>query len=300
MNPEKILVAGGGGQVGRALQASRCGAGYEVVCAPKARLDITRPASIQQTLDALRPRFVINAAAYTAVDRAEAEGDAAFSVNLGGAENLARHCAQSGIALLHLSTDYVFDGAADTPYKEDSPPAPVNLYGRSKWAGEQAVQSACRRHIIVRTSGVFGAHGGNFVKTMVALAKEKERLDVVVDQTLCPTPATDIAGACLEIARQVLEDEAVADSRWGTYHYCSNDPVSWYDFAEAIIAARRKIEPLSVKEIRAIPTSEFPTPAARPPYSALCCDKVEAVFGVCARSWRGGLAETVKSLTDEK
>ena len=299
-----ILVAGGDGQVGRALAELRGGdsnSDYDIICAPKARLDLTRAPSIAQVIDEVRPQWVINAAAYTAVDCAEEDPDAAFAVNRDGAENLAKQCNDAGIPLLHLSTDYVFDGAANAPYREDAQPAPINRYGESKWAGEQAVRRACPRHIIVRTSGVFGAHGGNFVKTMVRLARQNKRLDVVGDQIICPTPAADLAAACVVIARRVLAESA-DKSRWGAYHYCSSEPVSWFQFAAAAIDARRAVEPLRAREIRAIATHEFPARAARPPYSALCCDKVRVAFGVANRSWRAGLNQLVamKNLTDEK
>ncbi len=293
MSRKKILVTGGQGQVGRSLQSLQCAADYEVACAPKSQLDITKPSSISQAFDALRPQLVINAAAYTAVDQAEQEQAAAFAVNRDGAENLARLCGESNIPLLHLSTDYVFDGGAGEPYREDARPAPVNVYGQSKWAGEKVVQSLCHQHIILRTSGIFGCHGKNFVKTIVALAREKRRLTVVSDQTVCPTPAPDIARACLAITQYIFNHAA---TQWGVYHYCSSDPVSWCDFAKAIVNARREIESLRVEEVCAIPTGAFPALAARPPYTALCCDKIATEFGIHSRSWRDGLKEVIKNL----
>ncbi len=306
----RIVVTGGHGQVGQSLREARravaAASDWEVVCAPKSRLDITDSASIERAFEEIAPQLVINAAAYTAVDDAERERDAAFAVNRDGAENLAVLCELRGIPLLQLSTDYVFDGVGKTRYREDDRPAPVNVYGYSKWAGELAVQRACRRHIILRTSGVFSRYGRNFVKTIVALARERKRLQVVSDQTACPTSAAEVAAACLEIARQVLENPPGGSAPnangwgWGIYHYCSRDPVSWWDFANAVVAARREVESLAVERVCAIPASELAAPAARPPHPVLCCDKIESIFGIPARSWRAGLDEVVRNLADER
>lgn len=293
------------GQVAQALQKRQCLTSHEIICVPKSQMDITQPSQIERTFSAIQPRLVINAAAYTAVDQAEQDAAQAIAVNRDGAANLARCCVQSSIPLLHLSTDYVFDGTANSPYRETQPPAPLNLYAQSKWQGEQSVRRICPQHIILRTSGVFGCHGQNFVKTIATLARTKTQLQVVCDQIVCPTPSTDLAQACLDIAQAIfaqhVSENVPTQWQWGTYHYCSSKQTSWYDFANAIVETLRELEPLPlcITQVCAIQTDEFATLAKRPKYTALCCDKIEVAFGIRNRSWRTGLIETLKKLCNE-
>ena len=233
-----ILVTGAGGQLGREL-AQRLSA-TEAVCLPRAELDLTDAAHLRATLARLRPQVVINAAAYTAVDRAETERDLAFALNAEAPAALARACADEGAALIHVSTDYVFDGQSRRPWREDDPTGPINVYGASKLAGEQAIGHALPRHIIVRTAWVFGAHGPNFVRTVLRLARERGALRIVADQTGSPTWAGHLAEALIHLARRIASGETLA---WGVYHYAGAPAASWHAFAEAIVHEAPRARP---------------------------------------------------------
>ena len=258
-------------------------------------VDITRSAAVTAVLARERPDLAINLAAYTAVDRAESEPEAAWSVNCAGAAHVAVACEESATPLIHLSTDYVFDGRKTGAYLEDDAVGPLNVYGRSKEAGERAVRAALAWHVIFRTAWVFGAYGANFVKTMLRLAAERPVLRVVADQRGCPTAAADIAAALIVIAKHIERGEA----KWGTYHFVGADATSWHGFAEAIfylaapqLAARPQVE--------AISTDQYPTPARRPMNSVLDCRKIEAAFGILPPSWRVGLASAIREVLDSK
>ncbi len=284
-----ILVTGAGGQLGREL-ALRL-APDEAVCLPRAALDLTDAPAVQATLARLRPRVVINAAAYTAVDRAEAEPDRAFAANRDAPATLARACAGIGAALLHVSTDYVFNGESRRPWREDDATAPINVYGASKLAGEQAVQDALPRHLIVRTAWLFGAHGPNFVRTALRLARERGALRVVSDQTGSPTWAGHLAETLIALARRIAAGEALA---FGVYHHAGAPAVSWHGFAEAIVhaAVTQGLLPAPVP-VTPITTDEFPTPARRPAWSMLDGARMAATFGLAPPDWRGGLDQTL-------
>lgn len=260
----RILVTGAGGQIGRDLLAAETPAGIEFVGLDRSRLDITQEDTVAAALEAWQPAAVINCAAYTAVDRAEAEEGAAFAVNRDGAGSLARQCARRGIALLHFSTDYVFDGRATRPYREDDPVAPLSAYGRSKAAGERAVLEVGARALVLRTGWVFGRHGGNFVKTMLRLGAERTELRIVSDQIGGPTPAAAVARHAVTLAGCLIEGRALP----AILHAGGGPSVSWFGFAEAIFAA-------AVSRGRAVPrlapigTAEYPTPARRPAWSVL-------------------------------
>src|SRR5258707_7850950 len=232
-----ILVFGAGGQVGQALMQRPAPAGFAVVGLTHADGDITDRATIDDAVRRHRPYAIINAAAYTAVDKAEAETDRAFAVNEAGARHLASAAQDAGAALVHFSTDYVFDGCKAEAYVEDDPVAPVSAYGRSKEAGERAVRTATARHIILRTAWVYAAHGHNFLRTMLRLARERDLVRVVADQHGTPTAAADIAQATFAILAK-LDD---ANARFGTFHLTNSDRTTWHGFAEAIFAqlARR-------------------------------------------------------------
>jgi dTDP-4-dehydrorhamnose reductase len=223
---------------------------------------------------------VINAAAWTAVDAAEAEPDAAFAVNGAAPAAIARACACRGLPLVHISTDYVFDGSGERPWRPDDPPAPLGAYGASKLAGEDGVRAAGGPHAILRTSWVFSAHGGNFVKTMLRLGAEREHLRIVADQIGGPTPAADIARACVTIAERL----AAAPDLSGTYHFSGAPDVSWAGFARAIFDRAGL-----AAQVEEIPTSDYPTPAPRPLNSRLDCAATEAAFDIARPDWRTGL-----------
>ena len=285
----KILVFGANGQVGRALVSSapQLTAGFDRLSA-----DICSESTVKRAILEHPPLAIVNAAAYTAVDMAEVEPEQALRVNRDGAALLAAAASAAGVPFIHISTDYVFDGTKRTPYREDDPIAPLGAYGLSKTEGERAVLEICAKHVILRTSWVYSPYGANFVRTMLRLAGEREELRVVNDQLGCPTAAADIASAILAIAQQVSAPDF---SGWGTYHYCGEDEVTWYRFAELIFqAAERR----GRKSPRLIPisTSEYPTPARRPAYSVLCSEKLKMTFSIEGRPLRDSLSECLDEL----
>jgi len=280
----RILLTGANGQVG--WEIAQHTAKHEIIALDRAALDITQPSAVQQTITDSAADLVINAAAYTAVDQAEQEPDLAFAANRDGPAHLAAVCAQLRIPLFHISTDYVFDGKQQTPYREDDPVAPLGVYGRSKWEGEQAIRHALPAHLILRVSWVFGRHGHNFVKTMLRLAREREQLSVVADQHGCPTYAGSIAEVLLTLADRFDTDRSLP---WGTYHYCDTPATTWHGFTEAIVAMAGAREPLCVGKVVPITTSEYPTPAARPANSVLDCSRFQDHFAITPSLWQTGL-----------
>jgi len=289
----KTLLTGAGGQVG--WEIARRAAAHHISLEGFARndLDITRLESIRQAMGRFRPDLVINAAAYTKVDLAESEPDAAIRVNRTGPGLLAEWCAGAGIPMIHISTDYVFDGRKNALYLETDPISPLGVYGRSKAEGEAEVRRRLSRHLIVRTAWVYGAHGSNFVKTMLRMGRERDQLRVVDDQSGCPTAASDIADAILTLARRI---NAGGEIPWGTYHYCGDGVISWHRFAVEIFRmARESGYPFS-PEIEPIPSTEYPTPVRRPSFSALDTSLIGDMFGIYPRAWRESLAEVLKEI----
>jgi dTDP-4-dehydrorhamnose reductase len=291
----KLLVLGAGGQVGHELCRLAWPAGYSIAAFDRAGLDITDREGVLAVVARERPDVVVNAAAYTAVDRAETEPDIAWAGNCTGPANLAAACHEAAIPLIHLSTDYVFDGSKPGPYREDDPVAPLGVYGKSKEAGDKAVRDALLQHVILRTAWVYSAHGRNFVKTMLRLGQDRPVLRVVADQIGSPTSAGDIAAAIGAIVQQLN-----AGSRlWGTYHFAGGGAVSWHGFAEAIFelaapwnSTGRGPPPL----VEAITTADYPTPAQRPANSVLDCRRIGEVFGIVPRPWREALAEVITEI----
>ncbi|MBI5062432.1 MAG: dTDP-4-dehydrorhamnose reductase [Desulfatitalea sp.] len=284
----RLLIFGSNGQLGHDLMGQSQARGWERVGADLPACDITRADSIDATFDgAGRVDAVINSAAYTAVDAAESNADTAFAVNRDAVALLAQTCARRGRPLIHVSTDYVFDGLKTSAYLPDDPVNPQGVYGRTKAEGEAALRRHWERHVIVRTSWLFGLYGANFVKTMLRLGRERDTLNVVDDQVGCPTYAGDLAGALLDIAAQV------ADRRdaWGTYHFCNEVPVTWYAFTRRILALARTYERFRTSEILPILTAHYPLPAPRPPFSVLDCTSLEQRFGIMRRPWEAALKE---------
>jgi dTDP-4-dehydrorhamnose reductase len=260
--------------------------------------DITKAAAVASVIARQRPDLVINLAAYTAVDRAESDPEAAWAVNCAGAAHIAAACGESTAPLIHLSTDYVFDGCKSEPYREGDAVNPLGVYGRSKEAGERAVRAAVARHIILRTAWVYSAHGSNFVKTMLRLGAERPVLRVVADQQGCPTAAADIASALIVIAREIER----GSTSWGTFHFAGAGSTSWHGFAEEIFDLTARLAawpPGSRPRVEAITTDQYPTPARRPMNTALDCRKIEA-FGISTRPWRSSLAAVVRELVTGK
>ncbi|KAB2919098.1 MAG: dTDP-4-dehydrorhamnose reductase [Hyphomicrobiaceae bacterium] len=290
----KILVAGAQGQLARALGEQATRDGVSVTMMGRPQLDLCDKATIARAIGMTAPDIVVNAAAYTAVDKAEGDAAAAFAVNRDGAGALAAAARAHARPIIHVSTDYVFDGTKQGAYVEDDPVGPTGVYGRSKLEGEIAVAAANPQHVILRTAWVYSAHGHNFLKTIVRLARERPELRVVVDQRGNPTYAPHLADAILAIAAQ-LRAEPAAAKRWGIYHAAGTGDTSWYEFASAIIAAAG---PLGVPQVpvKAISTSDYPTPARRPANSCLDCSKLARIFGVRLPSWRQGVAECIARL----
>jgi len=253
----------------------------------RAEADLAAPEHCAAAILAHRPHAVINAAAWTGVDSAEAHEDEAAIVNADAPGAMARACADLGIPFVQISTDYVFDGQGSEPFAPDAPTAPLGAYGRTKLAGEEAVRAAAGPHAILRTSWVFSAHGANFVKTMLRLGAERDRITVVADQVGGPTPAAAIAAACLRIAEALRADGA----RTGTYHFSGAPDVSWADFARAIM--ERAGLSCAVDDI---PTSAWPTPAQRPANSRLDCTSLRAAFGIDRPDWQAGLIDVLQDI----
>lgn len=283
-----VLVVGETGQLARELARAAWAPGVEVTFAGRDIIDLARPETATAVVAAMKPGVVVNAAAYTAVDKAESEADQAFLVNRDGPAALARAAAAVGAPVIHVSTDYVFDGTKDGAYTEDDPVAPVSVYGRSKEAGERAVREAAERHVILRTAWVYSPFGNNFVKTMLRLGAEREELRVVADQRGCPTAAADIAAAIVRLAG--------ADHGWGTYHYSGAGPTTWHGFAEAIFAGAAARGAKVPARVSAIGTADYPTPAVRPANSVLDCTRIDRVHGIVARNWREALEDCLDAL----
>lgn len=293
----RILVCGASGQVGLEL-VGRAGAyGLEALGVTREQLDITDSHRVADLVDQYRPGLIINAAAYTHVDNAEKQSEQAYAVNRDGVANLAEAARLADIPLVHISTDYVFSGEADKPYRETDPVAPTGIYGASKLAGEVAIQAALVRHVIVRTSWVYGVHGNNFVKTMLRLGQQRDALSVVADQFGCPTQAGSLAKALLQLAQRYAHEGTLA---WGLYHYSGTPHCSWFDFAEEIFR-QAAIKGLLTKtpQVSAITTAQYPTPARRPAWSVLACTKFEQAFGIAPSDWHDDLGEVLDVLAGQ-
>jgi dTDP-4-dehydrorhamnose reductase len=284
-----ILVTGGSGQLARALAAFP---GTVVVGRPD--FDFDRPETVGAVLAAVRPRLVVNAAAYTAVDLAESQPEAAYRANRDGPAALAALCASAGVPLVHVSTDYVFDGTKPGPYTEDDPVAPQGVYGASKLAGEAAVLASGAQAVILRTAWVYAPVGRNFVRTMLAAGKSRDRLTVVADQQGCPTVAADLAGAVMAVVARIEATGWQPDYQ-GVFHAAGSGETTWHGLAVATFeeAARHGAK---VPEVVPIRTRDWPTPAKRPANSRLDCGRLEAVFGHRLPHWRASLARTVDAI----
>jgi dTDP-4-dehydrorhamnose reductase len=288
----KVLVLGHQGMLAQELCFCLAAAGFTVVSRGRPEVDITHARSVRQTLAAAQPAILINAAAYTAVDQAETEPDMAFAVNRDGVAHVAAACRDAGIPLLHVSTDYVFDGLASRPYCEDDRTAPLGVYGQSKWEGEETIRRCHQEHVIVRTAWLYGRHGHNFVQTILRLAREREVLRVVDDQYGCPTWSRALAEALVTMCHRIGHGKNLVP--WGTYHFCGAGQTTWYGFAQAIIEEAKASEPLCVREMVPIPTTAYPTPARRPPYAVLNCAKIQSVFGITPPPWRASLHDCMQ------
>lgn len=293
----EILVLGGNGQLGWELNIRGKDHGFDILSLDLPDIDIADPVSVKKQISQSSASLVINAAAYTAVDKAESEEHMAFAVNRDGPANLASACREAGIPLIHVSTDYVFDGNKKGPYLETDPVSPVGIYGKSKAAGEKEIGLHLQEHIILRTAWLYGIHGNNFVKTMLGLGKDRRSLRVVSDQYGCPTYAADLAEAILSIAEHLRKGQGVA---WGTYHFCGKGATTWHGFAKAIFEIATRYERFHVKEVIPISTSGYPTPAKRPGNSVLDCSLLTRNFGIIPLPWQESLAVMLKKLLEKQ
>ena len=289
----KILVTGAQGQLGQELLLLGRKSEFELVATDLSELDITAGEDVNKAIARFRPFLVINTAAYTQVDKAETEPLPAVRVNAEGPAILAGACRSAGIALIHISTDYVFDGEKSTPYTESDPVAPTGVYARSKADGEDRIRSLLSEHIILRTSWLYGVFGHNFVKTMLRIGRENKIVSVVNDQFGSPTSAADLARTILKIASEINSNSAVP---WGTYHCCGKGITTWHGFAEKIFSLAEPYRLFERPFVQAISTDQYPTPAKRPRYSALDCSRIHRNFGISTQPWPESLAAVMKRI----
>ncbi|MEM7554372.1 MAG: dTDP-4-dehydrorhamnose reductase [Cyanobacteria bacterium P01_A01_bin.84] len=286
-----VLLIGSTGQIGTELQLTLS---WKFIVYPVTRsvANLTELDTLCQIIRDVKPHIIINAAAYTAVDKAEREPDLAETINAQAPAAIAREAKKLGAFFIHISTDYVFDGKANRPYRETDPTRPINVYGKTKLAGEKAIRKLCPNHLILRTAWVYGSFGkSNFVKTMLKLGAEKEEVRVVADQTGSPTWSRDIAVAITQLAEQI------SPSIVGTYHFTNSGIASWYDFAVAIFDYTNQLgKNLKVEKVTPITTVEYPTPALRPHYSVLDCAKIYQILGTHPAHWQQSLKQMLAQL----
>jgi len=301
----KILVLGASGQVGSELSAqlhntlSLVSQNPSVIPVGRSEIDVADLTALRDFLKFNSPDWIVNATAYTGVDKAETEVSQAFRVNEHAVRVMAEYCAASSTNLIHISTDYVFSGSGELPVFENNEVAPLGVYGASKLAGEEALRVTLTQHLILRTAWVFGASGGNFVKTMLRLAETRSELGVVDDQYGAPTSARGIAKAIATMVLQMSEAES-DDERWGTYHYTGSPFVSWADFAREIFRQGNQRSMISESPIvNSIATEQYPTPAKRPHNSRLDCSKIKKVFGIEPDNWKASLGEVLDEVKRE-
>ena len=298
-----ILLTGKDGQVGWEVKRQAPIAGLSVAAMGRQSLDIADRAAVIHAVRTARPRLVVNAAAYTAVDQAEQEVTTAYAVNRDGPGHLAEACSTAGIPLIHISTDYVFDGrkadgGVPVAYTEDDPVAPLGVYGASKEAGEVAIRAAMPQHVILRTAWVYGVHGKNFVKTMLRLGRERPEIRVVDDQHGCPTFARDVAEVILALSKRMI-DGAFPERGYGTYHVAGSGSTTWCGFARKVFTLVAKSVP-AMPTVTAITTAEFPTAAPRPTNSMLDCGRLSAVHGLSTRPWDEALSDMLDELVEQE
>ncbi|MEH1927661.1 MAG: dTDP-4-dehydrorhamnose reductase [Nostoc sp.] len=288
---QSILLIGNNGQLGKELQQILPDYG-NIISIARPTLDLAQPDTLRNVIRSKQPQIIINAAAYTAVDKAESEAELASAINATAPLILAQESQKLGAFLIHISTDYVFDGNGCRPYQETYTTNPLSVYGKTKLAGEEAIRETCAHHLILRTAWVYGIFGkSNFVKTMLRLGAERQELRVVADQIGSPTWAQDIATVIAEMIPQLTPKIS------GTYHYTNSGVASWYDFAVAIFEEAQQLGfPLKVEHIVPITTAEYPTPARRPAYSVLACEKISAILGTYPPHWRQRLRQMLTDL----
>jgi dTDP-4-dehydrorhamnose reductase len=288
----KVLVLGSQGQLGQCLQDQFTQTNYQVIFHCRADTDIANFAETSDNLSSLNPDVVVNASAYTAVDKAETQQSLANQINHLAVDNLAKVCEKIGCFLIHVSTDYVFDGKASQPYQEDDQTNPQGVYGASKLAGEIAIQRTDCRFLIIRTAWVCSEYGSNFFKTMLRLGAERDILSIVGDQIGCPTYAQDIARLIVGLVPQIESNNVES----GVYHFCGNTACSWHQFAEEIFSQAKSFGYRIPRQIKSIATKDYPTPSSRPLYSVLDCTKIQSTFDIKKSNWRQGISRALTLL----
>ena len=288
----KILVLGSKGQLGQCLNDQLAITEHDVVYTSRGQIDIAEFEVTKAQILEISPDIVINATAYTAVDKAEEEHQVADRINHLAVANIASICNQLDCWLIHVSTDYVFDGNSEVPYREDNPTNPQGVYGDSKLKGEGVIEASGCKYLIIRTAWVYSEYGNNFLKTMLRLGAGRDELSIVGDQIGCPTYAQDIAKSIVCI----LSFLDLKDSSSGIYHYCGDEPCSWYDFARAIFLEAEVQGLKTPSYVKSITTADYPTPSIRPAYSVLDCSKIESCFEVTRSNWRDGIKIVIDRL----
>lgn len=292
----KILVTGKNGQVGHELQRSLASLG-EVVAVDVEDCDLTDSAAIVSLVENVKPGLIVNPAAYTAVDKAEAEQEIAFAINAIAPKVLAAQANLLHIPMIHYSTDYVFDGTKSGMYVEEDDANPQSVYGKTKWQGEKNVRAMCPQHVILRTSWVFGAHGGNFLKTILKLAQEREELKIIADQFGAPTSARLLADSTAEIAKQLLNGDAATKA--GTYHLVASGETTWHGYASKVVELANQlgvVTKILAQNIQPIPTEAYPLPAPRPKNSRLNTQKICNTFGIAIPDWSIDVEHVLKQV----
>ncbi len=295
MSQPKILVTGKNGQVGFELQRSLASLG-KIIAVDIEDCDLTDTRAINSLIESINPDFIINSAAYTSVDKAEIEPDVVFAINATAPKTLAAQANFRHIPIIHYSTDYVFDGMKSGVYVEDDLANPQSNYGKSKWQGEKNVRAMCPKHVILRTSWVFGVHGGNFLKTILKLAQERDALKVIADQHGAPTSARLLADSTAVIVQQLLEGET---RKFGTYNLVSGGETTWHGYAVKVVELANLLgikTKVQAKDIEQIPTEAYPLPAPRPKNSKLNTDKIKVAFGIDIPDWSVDVEEVLKQL----
>lgn len=295
MRQPRILVTGKNGQVGFELQRSLASLG-EVIGVDVEDCDLTDTAAIVSLVERVKPDLIVNPAAYTAVDKAESETEVAYTINATAPKVLAAQANLLHIPIIHYSTDYVFDGTKSGWYVEDDTANPQSIYGKTKWQGEKNVRAMCSQHIILRTRWVFGAHGGNFLKTILKLAQEREELKIIVDQYGAPTSAKLLADTTAVIAQSLLNGEA---GKFGTYHLVAAGETTWHGYAQKVVELANELgvkTKAQAKDIQPIPTEAYPLPAPRPKISKLSTDKIKAAFGIDIPDWSVDVDQVLKQV----
>lgn len=288
-----ILVLGRHGQLAQSLSLRATARQIPLRAVGRPQLELLDRSSIDRAVEETRPSIVINATAYTAVDKAENDADLAYAVNSDAVEHLGRLCDQLGIGVVHISTDYVFDGQKPESYVEGDPVSPLGVYGRSKLAGEERLRAATAKHAILRTAWVYSPYGNNFLKTMLRLGQERPLLSVVNDQIGCPTYAPHLAETILDLADQLTAENS---DKWGTYHVAGTGEASWYDFAREIFVQAQELG-FSTPELKPIATAEYPTPAKRPANSRLDTTRLQETFGLKLPDWRSGTSACLAAIS---